>query len=342
MHSAWETGPFLLHKNESLFCNICYNIDMVANDIILSTDSAYTIIAFLLSLLPAGLFIWLWYLRRHDRPVPIGGVVIALVAGGALVWPAFKLESYAASIWYSRFPSTAHYFTGAVLPLQSMKDIILPAFATFGIVATVEEGLRYIFLRIWFSRSKIVDQVFDGMVLGIATGIGFATLENTLYFLNLLSQGHVETLVFVFILRFLISTLAHIIFSGLMGAMLARAVFHIYKKQKSGAFTLAFFISWFIHGLYDLLLGLNQAVYSVLILLPPLLILVAWFGRREFFAIARDDGKVLVNQKPPITESEKIMNDLLKYKDSPWNKNAPWLREKTDRYKLLRDLEDSK
>jgi len=300
---------------------------------------SFAIIAFLLSLLPAGLFIWLWYLRRVDRPVPVVVVSYAFIAGMVLVWPAFKLEEVASRYWYSVSPDTAHYFVGAVLPLQGFSDILLPALGTFLIVATVEEGLRYLALRWWYRRGREVDQIFDGLVLGIAIGLGFATVENTLYFLNLFSAGSFDTLVLVFFLRFMISTLAHISFAGLMGAMLARGVFAIYKTKKRNWFWLAFLLPWFLHGLYDLLLGLDLTIYAVLVLLPALLVLVNWINRREFFAIARDGRRVLVNQKAPEGRSMAVMKKYFKQSESPWNVNAPWLRERRARYNILRDLE---
>jgi len=208
---------------------------------------AFAIIAFLLSLLPAGLFLWLWYLRRSDRPVPGNVVTLALLVGMLMVWPAFKLEEYAADAWYNISPSTAHFFAGAVLPLQGPLDIILPALGAFLIVATIEEGFRYGIIRVWLARSRQVDQVFDGLVIGIAVGLGFATIENTLYFLDLFSRGSFDTLVFVFFLRFLISTLAHVGFAGLMGALVARGVFNLYRPRRF--YVGAFFIPWFLHGL---------------------------------------------------------------------------------------------
>lgn len=300
---------------------------------------AYAVIAFLLSLLPAGLFIWLWYLRRNDRPVPVETVALAFIAGLLLVIPAFWLEGWASEAWYAYSPNTAHYFAGSVFPLQTMRDVALPAVATFLVVATVEEGLRYLLLAWWIKRSKVIDQVFDGLVIGIAAGLGFATLENTMYFLGLFEQGNVDTLVFVFFLRFLISTLAHISFGGLMGAMLAQAVFQIYWVSKRNLYIAAFVIPWFIHGLYDLLLGLNQTAYAVLMLLPPLFVLISWAGRKEFFAIARQDGKILLQQKAPDTKASLVLRKIFKELDTPWNKYAPWLREKKKRYMLIRDLE---
>ncbi len=306
--------------------------------ITLPSGVSFGIIAFLLSLLPAGLFIWMWYLRRHDRPVPVGIVFLSFVGGMFLVWPAFQLEKWASNVWYGWSPSTAHFFVGAILPLQSIKDIVLPALGTFLIVALVEEGLRYGLLFVWARRSKTIDQVFDGLVLGIALGLGFATIENTLYFVDLFATGNFDALVFVFFLRFIVSTLAHIGFGGIMGTLLAKAMFALYNRWQ--LYMVAFLLPWFLHGLYDFLLGVNQTVYAVLILLPVLMVLVTWVNRRDFFVVERKEGRVLAQPFVPETYQAKVVKKLFNQLESPWNVNAPWLRERRKRYSILRKINE--
>lgn len=310
----------------------------MAEPIVLPAGLALAIIAFLLALLPAALFTWMWYLRRHDRPVPGQLVALAFGIGLALVVPAFWLEDMARDVWQIVSPQTAHFFEGAVLPLISIWDVLLPALATFFVVAVVEEGLRYIVLRIWVRRSAYVDQVFDGMVLGVSLGIGFATLENTVYFLNLFQQGNFDTLVFVFFLRFLISTLAHISFGGLMGAFIARGVFDLYRPQTY--FRLAFFLPWLLHGLYDLLLGIDQSLYAVLVLLPAIGTLLFWSNRREFLTLQRKDGRLLVSGEPPKGQDAPVLERLASSFRSPWNTQAPWIGEAKLRRAILNDQRD--
>ena len=307
--------------------------------ILLPAGVSLAILAFLLSLLPAGLFLWLWYLRRHDRPVPVKAVIYGLAAGAGIVLPAFALESRARALWEYLSPATAHNFDGALLPLEQPLDIILPAIGTFLIVALVEEGLRFGVLYLWFRRSRAVDQIFDGLVIGLAAGLGFATLENTIYFLSLIQQGNFDTLIFVFFLRFIISTLAHISFGGIMGALIAKGIFSIYRPQRY--LLQAFLIPWVVHGLFDLLLSINLSIYAVVLLVPPLWVLIYWTTRREFFVINRQGRELLVNQQAPETKEARIMQNFFKEFDSPWNLNAPWLREKRLRRRLLHNLEDN-
>lgn len=287
--------------------------------LVLPPGISIAILAFLLSLLPACLFLWLWYLRRHDRPVPASTIAIAFVLGMVLVLPAFQLEKTAPVVWEYVSPSTVHYYDGALLPLQTMADVLWPALGTFLIVSLVEEGIRYSVLFFWFHRSRVVDQVFDGLLVGIAMGLGFATLENTIYFFTLFSQGNFDTLVFVFFLRFMVSTLAHISFGGIMGTLLAQGVFSAYSARRY--YMQAFLVTWFLHGLYDWLLGVNQAMYAVILLLPSLLMLIFWSDRREFLVVAREGGRVLLAQKPPGDAAVIDLGDI-----SPWNKYAPWLK----------------
>lgn len=291
--------------------------------ILLPPGVAVGILAFLLSLLPAGLLLWVWYLRRHDRPVPTSIVFLGFFLGLLLVIPAFQLEKGAARLWETTSPATAYYFDGAILPLQTAADVILPALGTFLVVALVEEGLRYLLLLVGLRFIRSVDQVFDGLVIGLAAGLGFATLENTLYFFQLFSAGNFDTLVFVFFLRFLISTLAHISFGGIMGALMARGLFSMYQRR---AFLLqAFLLPWFMHGLYDWLLGVNQTLYAAMLLLVPLLVLTVWSGRREFFVINKAKGKLLVTQQAPPVTYTHAGPQTTPAPESPWNATAPWL-----------------
>ncbi len=293
--------------------------------IVLPPGVALGIIAFLLSLLPAGFFMWLWYLRHHERSIKSSVIALAFLVGMLLVIPSFRLEDLAYRAWQTFWPQTSHYFAGAVLPITSWWDILLPALGTFAVVAVIEEGLRYMLMRVWLRRSKTVNQVFDGLLIGLAIGLGFATLENTMYFLDQFRQGSYDTLVFIFFLRFLISTLAHISFAGLMGTLIAQGVFSIFSPRSY--YLSAFFVPWFLHGLYDLLLGIGHGFYAVMLLVPPLLVFVYWTQRRDFFIIHRKDGKLLVAAEAPQTTEMKAVQKVLKTEDSPWNKGAPWLSQ---------------
>lgn len=320
----------------STFRCVWYTVRTMIEEAILSPEIALAVIAFLLSLLPAGFFIWLWYLRKHSRLTPPSAVAIAFALGLALVLPAFQLEDWSERVWRFVSPSTVHYFAGALLPLQEFSDILFPAIGTFLVVATIEEGTRYLVIRLWLRRSSAVDQVFDGLLVGVAMGLGFATLENTVYFLQLFRSGDYDTLVFVFFLRFIISTLAHVSFAGIMGALVARGIFDMYNGKRY--LFQAFLVPWWLHGMYDLLLGISHGLYAVLILLPPLLVLIYWTQRPEFFILHRKAGKFLAVAQAPRAATTEDVQAILRTLESPWNVNAPWLNHNRSHARILRAL----
>ncbi|MBI1833608.1 MAG: PrsW family intramembrane metalloprotease [Candidatus Andersenbacteria bacterium] len=305
----------------------------MAEPIILPAGAAIAIIAFLLALLPAGFFLWLWYLRRRDRSVPASVMAAAFVSGLLLIPAAFWLEEGGQKIWAFLSPATVHYFSTDTLALFELQDAILPAIAAFLIVATVEEGLRYIVLRVWFRFSKGIDQIFDGLIVGVGVGVGFATLENTLYFLDLFRGGSFDTLVFVFFLRFAISTLAHVSFSGLMGVWLAKNSLEFLSGRRYAL--MAFFIPWFLHGLFDWLLTIGMSMYAVLVLLAPLLVLIGWAGQSHMFVVHRRNGKTLAAGEAVSSREVRAVNKLMQTQDSPWNKYAPWLSRTKTYQKML-------
>ncbi len=295
----------------------------MSDPLILPFGVSIAIVAFLLSLLPAGFFLWVWYLRNNNRSLPAGTIAMAFGLGMFIVWPAYLLEQKAHQLWQIVSPATERYYGGNILPIIHVQDLLLPAIATFLIIALIEEGLRYGALRYWIRRSKKVDQVFDGLLLGVAVGLGFATLENTLYFTSLLGEQQFDTLVFVFFLRFLISTLAHISFAGIMGALLTRGFFHMFRANDY--LIPAFVIPWFLHGLFDLMLGTGFGLYAVLLLFPALLTLVVWTTKREFYIVHRSNGAFLETSHMPKDSSMRTLETVTRTKNSPWNKYAPWL-----------------
>lgn len=316
---------------------------MTGDQVLFSPATALGIIAFLLSLLPAGFFVWFWYLRRHEKALSAKVVAGAFLTGIALVLPAFWFEDLAGRLWSIFSPATVNYYASAPIPLQTWQDIALPALGTFLIVATVEEGLRYIALRSWMRFAKgSIDQIFDGLIIGVAVGVGFATLENTLYFLNLFREAHYETLVFVFFLRFLVSTLAHISFSGTMGVLLARNTFEFLSSKNYAL--IAFLVPWFIHGLFDWTLSIHFGMYSAFILLPALLVLFYWSSQSDVFVIHRKNGKLLAAGEVEPTEEDRNLARLMKEMDSPWNKNAPWLSQTSinRRIRAIKKYEEDK
>lgn len=257
----------------------------------LRNDASLVVLAVLLSLLPVVTLFWIYYLREREPSVSGRTVTRFFAAGMLTVLPAVFLESGAHTLASEVSPVVASAFFTDFFFVRSLKDIVLAFFIAFGIVALVEEGFRFLFLRFLVRRSSELDQVVDGLHIGVASGIGFAFVENTLYFLRLLERLDFNTLAVVFFLRFLISTFGHISFGGVMGVELVRALAHPLERRVR--LWRAFLIPWVLHGVFDFLLSIQLSAYTVLFLLFPLFSLWALYRSPQLYERFRLHGRML-------------------------------------------------
>lgn len=121
-----------------------------------------------------------------------------------------------------------------------------------------------------------------------------------------------------------------------MGTFLARGIFSMYNPRRY--LLQAFFITWFCHGLYDLLLSLNLSSYAILLLVPPLVVLTVWSNRRDFFIVGRKNGQLLVFEEAPASRQSQALRRFFRKMDSPWNIHAPWLNERRRHGQLLDEI----
>lgn len=257
----------------------------------LRDDVSLVVLAALLSLLPVVLLFWVYYLREREPSVPGRTVTRFFAAGMLTVVPAIFFESGAHALAGEVSPVVASAFFTEFFSVHGLKDLILAFFIAFGVVALVEEGFRFFLLRFLFRKSAELDQVVDGLQVGVASGIGFAFVENTLYFLRLLQHLDFDTLAVVFFLRFLISTFGHISFGGIMGIGLLRAMAD--PLERRSRLWGAFLVPWVLHGLFDVLLSIRLSAYTVLFLLLPLFYLWAVYQSPQSHERFRLHGRLL-------------------------------------------------
>ncbi len=254
-------------------------------------DVSLVVLAALLSLLPVVLLFWIYYLREREPSVSSRVVTRFFAAGMFTVLPAIILESGAHAVTQEVSPILAGAFFTEFFAVRNVPELLLAFVVAFGVVALVEEGFRFLVLRFIFRRSAELDQVVDGLQVGVASGIGFAFVENTLYFLRLFQRLDFNTLAVVFFLRFLISTFGHISFGGVMGVELARATAS--PLDRRSRLWRAFLIPWVLHGLFDVLLSIRLSAYTVLFLLLPLFYLWTLYHSPQLHERFRLHGRML-------------------------------------------------
>ncbi|MBU6388611.1 PrsW family intramembrane metalloprotease [Patescibacteria group bacterium] len=148
--------------------------------------------AFLGGLLPS--FIWLYFLLKEDakHPEPHALIAFAFIAGMLAVPLALPLEQYAKANLVGTVP-------------------ILTAWAL------VEELLKYIMAAVFILWRRAVDEAPDYVIYMLTVALGFAAAENMLFLLAPLSAGQFAPVFFTGDLRFLGSTLLHVVASGAIG-----------------------------------------------------------------------------------------------------------------------------
>jgi RsiW-degrading membrane proteinase PrsW (M82 family) len=114
------------------------------------------------------------------------------------------------------------------------------AFDAFVVAALVEESLKLCVLLVLPFRKAAFDEPMDGIVYGVASALGFATLENVLYVV----QGGIG----VAVMRGLLSVPGHTAWGALLGFFAGGG--RLRGRPFAGAMTgLAAAVA--LHGLYD-------------------------------------------------------------------------------------------
>ncbi len=152
--------------------------------------------AFIGGLLPS--FIWLYFLLKEDarHPEPKALIALTFVAGMVAVPLALPLETYARTHLQDNFS-------------------ILTAWAL------IEEMLKYTMAAVFILWRNAVDEASDYVIYMITVALGFASAENMLFLITPLSHGNFAGGFFTDDVRFLGSTLLHVIASASIGFALA-------------------------------------------------------------------------------------------------------------------------
>ncbi|MSU74366.1 PrsW family intramembrane metalloprotease [Candidatus Kaiserbacteria bacterium] len=152
--------------------------------------------AFLGGLLPS--LIWLYFLLKEDaaHPEPKSLIAFAFIVGIIAVPLALPLEHYARA-----------HLSGNLAILTSWS--------------LVEEFLKYAVAALCIFWRNAVDEAPDYVIYMITVALGFAAAENMLFLSTPLSSGDIASSVFTGNLRFLGSTLLHVVASASVGFALA-------------------------------------------------------------------------------------------------------------------------
>lgn len=163
--------------------------------------------AFLGGLLPS--LIWLYFLLKEDarHPEPKHLIALAFIAGMGGVLLALPLERWSCS-------SLTAGLIASCTSAQFSSSTILSW-------ALIEEVIKYVMAAVFILWRRQVDEMPDYVIYMITVALGFASAENMLFLVDPLSRGQVASTILTGNLRFLGSTLLHVVASAILGLTFA-------------------------------------------------------------------------------------------------------------------------
>lgn len=208
--------------------------------------------AFLGGLLPS--FIWLYFLLKEDasHPEPKKIIALAFIAGMVAVPFALPLEQYA----------------------RDNLNITLSVMTSW---ALIEEVLKYIMAASFILWRRAVDESPDYVIYMITVALGFAAAENMLFLVSPLSIGDYTAGLFTGNLRFIGSTLLHVVASASIGFAFAfSAKYHPFARTIASAIGLI--LATTLHTVFNMLI-MNQGASTAL-----MAFFLVWMVAVVFFA----------------------------------------------------------
>lgn len=214
--------------------------------------------AFIGGIVPA--LIWLYFLLKEDArcPEPRHVILIALVAGMIAVPLALPLEHVALVIFpgYSPYPG-------------------LPVLLSW---AAIEELLKYALAAVLVLWRREVNESIDFVVYMITVALGFAAIENMLFLITPLAQGQLGAGLATQNLRFVGSTLVHVVASALVGFSLAIS-YVTHNRYRVFLLSCGLILAIALHTLFNFLI-IEQGGSRT-----ALAFFTVWIGTVVFFAL---------------------------------------------------------
>ncbi|MEM7659131.1 MAG: PrsW family glutamic-type intramembrane protease [Bacteroidota bacterium] len=194
------------------------------------------------------------YLRdKYDRE-PLKYLIVTFILGVFTAAPVIYIGEWLREI------------TGTSAEAGNLWDLVIYAFL---VVATTEEGMKYLVLRWYNYPHREFDEPYDGIMYGVAVSLGFAAIENVLYVFGADGTG-VQT----GIVRMFTAVPAHAAFGVMCGYFVGKAKFlhgegnPFLERMKGLAVAILF------HGLYDFFLFIGDEFLGLFAFVSLLVALV--------------------------------------------------------------------
>lgn len=255
---------------------------------LLTSSTSVILLTVVLAIIPttAWFAFYYWQYRKLSIPVLISLGVFAM--GIVAVFCAVLVQR---PLMGMLSPVTRQFLEGRLAELTTGQAVTGFVMA-FLIAAPTEEFLKMIgVFVIAYPSKRHFNRNFDGIVMGILAGLGFALAENIIYFFPLAVSKQYDVLLGSFILRFLVSTVAHSLYSGTAGFYIAKAKLNPAKRVKYMVY--AFAIPVAMHGCFNFFLFTRVSYYALFLVGVVLFLLLRLVRNRRHLEVQMRGGKVL-------------------------------------------------
>lgn len=177
-------------------------------------------LAFILAIVPACIWGYIFYKKQQGQK---SMMLKTFIAGALFVTPLLAYKAlWQYFPWINAFQYTQQ-FKDDFIGFSTFGMIPVDVLVTFMIVGVIEE-----MTKLWAVKAtdkKNICSIDDAIEMAVTAALGFAFVENILYFYNIIASRGVDDLVYPFIFRSLFSSFAHIMFSGILGYYYGVAIF---------------------------------------------------------------------------------------------------------------------
>ncbi len=238
------------------------------------------VVAAIVAFVPATLYLLpLIWLDRYD-PEPLWLLALAFAWGGLVaVIVSFVVNTVIGSVAFVATNSPeAATFVGAVISAPIFEE--------------ASKGVGVLVLLIFFRR--YFDDILDGIVFAGVIALGFATVENVLYYGRAVDGGGLAGLTILFFMRGILSPFAHVTFTAMTGIGCGIA-----RESHSMAVRIlmpivGYCAAVFLHAVWNgmaVIGGLEGFVVGYLILEIPFFLILLGFS----LYVMRRQGKILTD-----------------------------------------------
>jgi RsiW-degrading membrane proteinase PrsW (M82 family) len=210
--------------------------------------------------------IWLYFLLHEDArcPEPRSLIFVAFITGMCAVPLVIPLESIA-----------MNYNLLHVAECSGGTSSCLPTLFSW---AVIEETAKYGLAALLVLWRRSVDESLDLVIYMITVALGFAALENTFFLIAPFAQGQVTTGLITDNLRFVGSTLLHVVASSIVGFTLA-FTYKLPRSARAFAVTAGLILAISLHTLFNFFIITENGSKT------SIAFFIVWTGAVLFFAL---------------------------------------------------------